>query len=298
MRTCLFLFFLIVQFPAVAQLIENAYGTAFTDENFFNTEFIRTNKIKIIRGAIASKREGETIQERDQFYHYEFDRNGRLTVMMSTYSLSSYSRDTTIIRYEYDDRGNLTVKRRNDLYGFYAFYYEYDSLNRVIKETYAREENAGPDRYNFVQGKKFIISYETFSYHQFSPKQLVKKYYNNYDRQYQEKFFYFDDLGYLKEEITRLTLSGKESKISYEYNEGGRLSKKKEVSYIFGYNEKTNLYKYDEWGNLLEEEILQNEKPVLFRTLLYEPTMLLQAQVTKDQETGIIYIVKYGFMFF
>lgn len=281
-----------------AQIIENASGTAFTEENFFNTEFIRNNKIRIIQGKIASKREGEAVQERDQFYHYEFDRNGRLSVMMSTFSLSSYSRDTTIIRYEYDSKGNLITKRRNDLYGFYAYYYEYDSLGRVTKETYAREENAGPDRYNFILGKQFIISYETFSYHKFSPKQLVKKYYNNYGRQYQEKFYYYNDLGYLTEEITRLTLSGKESKTSYAYNENGQLSQKSEISYIFGYNAKSNNYKYDQVGNLLEEEIFHNDKQVLLRSLLYEPTLLLQAQVTKDQETGIIYIIKYSYLFY
>jgi hypothetical protein len=298
MRINLFIFYFFFINVSQAQIIDNANGTAFTDENFFNSEFIRNNKIKIIRGAISMKREGEGMVDKNQFNYYEFDNLGRLIVMMSTFSSSSYSKDTMIIRYEYDSRSNLITKRRNDSYGFYAYYYEYDSLNRLTKETYAREENAGPDRYNFVPGRQFIISYETFTYQKFSAKQSVKKYFNNYGKQYQEKFSYYDEMGYLKEELMRLTLSGKESKVVYEYDEHGRISKKSDISYIFGYSETSATFRYDTFGNLLEHSTYQNEKQQLFRTLAYDANMLLSLEVSKDIATGIIYIVKFEHSFF
>jgi hypothetical protein len=292
-------FFLILSAGASAQIIENAGGTAFTDDNFFNASFIRNNKIQVIRGSVSTKREGEAMIKRDQFFHYEFDKQGRITKMMSTFASYSSNRDTTIILFHYNERGLLATKRRNDNNGFYSYNFEYDTMGRVVKETYCRDENCGPDRYHFKLGQQFVISSETYTYHQYVKNQRVKKFYNNYGLQYQEEFSYYNELGYLTEEVLRLTLSGKESKILYEYDEKGRVSKKSDVSYIFGYNEISNTYTYDKFGNLEEQSIFHNGKQKTLRSLLYDKnTYLMNAQVMKDFETGLIYIFRYSYEFY
>lgn len=292
-----FFFLLSVHLPA--QIIDNAGGTAFTDDNFFNSSFIRTNKVQIIRGSVSTKREGEPMIQRSQFFHYEFDTKGRIILMMSTFASYSSNRDTTIIQFEYNDKGLLSTKRRNDNNGFYSYNYEYDSLGRLIKETYCRDENCGVDRYHFKLGQRFVISSETYSYHQYVKNQKVKKFYNNYGLQYQEEFSYYNELGYLTEEVLRLTLSGKESKIQYEYDEKGRISKKNDISYVFGFNEISNTYTYDKLGNLDEQAIFHNGKQKTLRSLLYDKTTyLMTAQVMKDFETGLIYVFKYSYEFF
>ncbi|MBX7095672.1 MAG: hypothetical protein K1X56_13205 [Flavobacteriales bacterium] len=299
MKRGAFIFFLFLSLFSRAQIIENGEGNAFTDENFFRREFIRTNKVKIIRGSVSTKREGEAMQERDQFFHYEFDQKGRLVIMMSTFASYSSNKDTTIIYFIYDDKDRLLTKRRNDNNGFYSYNYEYDSLGRIIKETYCREENCGHDRYHFKLGQQFVISSETFTYHQFVKNQKVRKYYNNYDKEYQECFSYYDDLGYHIEDVFRLTLSGKESKIKFEYDEKGRVSKKSDISYVFGYNEIIDTYTYDTFGNLYEQAIFHNGKQKTLRSLIYEKnTLLMSAQVMKDFETGLIYVFKYSYEFY
>lgn len=291
--------FLLVSSLSSAQIIENGSGNAFTDENFFRASFIRSNKVKIIRGRVSTKREGEPMIQRDQFFHFEFDQSGKLIIMMSTFASFSNNKDTTIIYFNYDEKGNLLTKRRNDNNGFFSYNYEYDSLGRVIKETYCRDENCGADRYHFKLGQQFIISSETFSYHQYVKNQTVKKYFNNYGKQYQECFSYYNELGYHTQDVFRLTLSGKESKLLYEYDEKGRVSKKNDISYIFGYNEITNTYTYDQFGNLEEQAIYHNNKQKTLRSLIYDKaTLLMTAQVMKDFETGLIYVIKYSYDFY
>lgn len=282
-----------------SQMINNRNGLAFTDENFFDVSFISKNKIKKLHGSVATKREGEPMIERDQFFLYEFNNDGRLKSIMSTFASYGHAKDTSIVLFEYDVRGNLVTKRRSDNFGFFSYNYTYDSLNRVIKETYCRDENIGIDRFHFILGKQYEISSETFTYHQYIKNQKIKKYYNNYDKLYQETYSYFDASGYHLQDITRLTLSGKESKIIYEYDEKGHVSKKSDISYIFAYNEITSTFTYDAIGNLEEQAIYHNNKQTTLRSLLYDKkTLLMNAQVMKDYETGLIYIFKYWYEFY
>ncbi len=298
-RSLLLLFFGFFGLFGYAQIIDNRYGTAFTEDSFFNVDFIRQNKIKSITGSVATKREGEAVRQRDQFFYYEFDSLGRISVIMSTFSALGLSTDTTVTRFYYDAQHNLITRRSNDNHGFYSYNYEYDSLGRITRESYCRDENAGPDKYHFIQGQQFVISSETFSYETYSKHQRVKRYYNNYGQLYQEKFSYFNELGYHTEDILRLTLSGKESKMVYGYDDKGRLNRKSDISYLMGYNEITHTYVYDTFGNLEEENVFRNEKQSTLRSLLYDKnTLLLNAQVMKDFHTELIYIFKYSYSFY
>lgn len=282
-----------------SQIIDNREGTAFTDDNFFSRDFIKSNKIKSIHGKVSTKRENEAMYEKDQFNYYEFDSEGRITVIMSTFTSLGNSKDTGIVNFVYNDKGQLVTKRRSDNYGFYSYNYEYDSAGRVTKETYCRDENAGKSKYHFVLGKQFIISSESYTYHQYVDRQYVRKYYNNYGALYQERYSYYDLNNYHTEDIYRLTLSGKESKTTYGYDEKGRLNKKTDVSYIFGYSETSDTYKYDALGNLEEHSSFRNAEQKVLRSMLYDQkTMLLSAQVMKDFDTGLIYVIRYSYNYF
>lgn len=284
---------------AYSQIIDNRDGTAFTDDNFFSIDFIKRNKIKSINGKVSTKRDNEAMYEKDQFNYYEFDANGRITVIMSTFTNLGNSKDTGVVTFKYDGKGQLITKRRNDNYGFYSYNYEYDSIGRIIKETYCRDENAGADKFHFELGKQFIISSESYTYHQYVEKQFVRKYFNNYGALYQERYAYFDANNYHTEDIYRLTLSGKESKTLFGYDEKGRLNKKSDVSYIFGYSETSDTYKYDSLGNLEEHSGFRNSEQKILRSLLYDQkTMLLSAQVMKDFDTELIYVIKYSYQYY
>lgn len=291
------LFFLISVF-GYAQMIDNRQSNAFTDEPFFNTEFIARNKIKSITGKVSMKRELQPIIEQGIEYYFEFDAKGNTTMILSTH-ISYERKDSMIVTFEYDDKGRMTAKRRNDSYGFYSYNYKYDSLDRIIEESYCRDENCGPSKFRFKLGQQFVISTEKYSYVKRSEKENILQYKNYADNVYQEKIYKKDDLGYLTEEITRIVLNGRETKIEYEYDDKGRVKKKKDISEFMGKNEISNFFQYDDFGNLTEEQIVHNGKTKTLRSMIYDKTTyLLSALVSKDMETEVITIVKYSYDFY
>lgn len=293
----IFAFFL-WPFLSSSQIIDNSKSTAFTDEPFFNTEFIKRNKIKSITGKVSQKRELQPIVDIGIEYYYQFDSLGNTTMILSTYNTYNH-KDSIIHTFEYDAKGNIITRRRNDSYGFYSYNYKYDSLNRIIEETYCRDENCGPNRFKFKLGQQFSISTEKYSYVEKSAKENIREYKNYYGNVYQEKIYLKNDLGFLTEEITRITLNGRETKIVYEWDDKGRVAKKTDVSEFMGKTEISNAFQYDDFGNLTEEQIYRNEKLTTLRSMIYDKVSgLLTAHVAKDMTSEVITIVKYEYGFF
>lgn len=278
-------------------MILNNNCQAFTDDNFFNTDFIRKNKIKTIYGKTSTKKDNDIIREQDIVNLYEFDEQGRLIKQMYSHHSNGYRTDTTTIIYHYDAQGRLITKRQNDNYSFYSYNYVYDSLGNVIKETYCRDENIGPNKREFKLGNQFEIIAETYSYKKQNDK-ITKTYYNNYGKEYQMKEYYYNTFNYLIAEKTFYTLTGRQTAhVNYTYNEKGLAIEKAEADTDgpqSGYG-----YKYDGIGNLTEYETFLDNQPLLHRELLYDKTsMLLNATITKDLRTKLITIVKYNYTFY
>lgn len=281
-----------------SQMIDNTQSTAFTDEPFFNTEFIKRNKIKSITGKVSKKRELQPIIEQGIEYYYEFDTEGRTIMILSSFNSFNH-KDSIVKTFEYDEKGRIITKRTNDSYGFYSYNYKYDSLGRIIEETYCRDENCGPNRFRFKLGQQFIISTEKYSYEERNNNEDVRKYSNAFGNVYQEKIFVKNEKGFLSEEITRITLNGRETKIVYEWDEKGRIGKKIDISEFMGKTEISNAYQYDDFGNLTEEQIYRNEKLTTMRSMIYDKASgLLSAYVAKDMSSEVISIVKYSYEFY
>lgn len=290
--------FCLLPFASSAQMIDNSKSNAFTDEPFFNADFIQRNKIKSITGKVSKKREMQPIVDQGIEYYFEFDEKGNTTMILSTYNSFNH-KDSIIVTFEYDEKNRIITKRRNDSYGFYSYNYKYDSLDRIVEETYCRDENCGPDRYRFKLGQQFSISTEKYSYIERSKKESIREYKNYAGNVYQEKIFMKNELGFLTEEITRITLNGRETKIVYDYDEKGRMSKKTDISEFMGKTELTNAFQYDDFGNLTEEQIYRNEKLTTMRSMIYDKVSgLLTAMVAKDMSSEVITIVKYSYEFY
>jgi hypothetical protein len=290
--------FCLLPFASSSQMIDNSQSNAFTDEPFFNTDFIKRNKIKSFTGKVSKKRDLQPIVDQGIEYYYEFDSEGRTTMILSTFNSFNH-KDSLIKTFEYDEKGRITAKRTNDSYGFYSYNYKYDSLGRIIEESYCRDENCGPSRFQFKLGQQFSISTEKYSYIEKSKQESIREYKNYAGNVYQEKIFMKNYLGFLTEEITRITLNGRETKIVYEYDEKGRMSKKTDISEFMGKTEITNAFQYDDFGNLTEEQIYRNEKLTTMRSMIYDKMSgLLTALVAKDMTSEVITIVKYGYEFY
>lgn len=289
-------FFLIACDYSQAQLILNNQCQAFTETPFFNAEFIRKNKIKSIHGKTSSKRPNDIIRENDLIQYYEFDESGRLIKQMYSHNSFSYRTDTTTIIYSYDEKGRLLTKRQNDNFSFYSYNYQYDSLGNLVKETYNRDENCGSSKYNFKLGNTYEITSESFSYDNRDGVR-IKRYFNNFGREYQYREYYNDKLNYLVSEKMFYSLTGRQTmEVTYEYNELGLCITKSERN-TDGVK-MTMTYDYDKQGNLTEYEQMADETVISHKELLYDKsTMLVSAVLSKEIRTDIITIVRYTYEF-
>lgn len=269
----------------------------FSDLPFFNSSFIKTNNIKSITGSISSKKVRDIIRSNGLDYYYEFNKNGKLKNQLSTH-FSKGIKDSTIVSYEYKNN-NISIKRKSDSYGYYSYHYKYNEINKVVTQTYCRDENKFNAKNKFELKKEYIIVKDSFSYKIFNKKQTKKIFYNGYGKKFKEQTNYYNDHGYLIEEYTKFIIGNNKKKLTYEYDENGRLFKKHIFSNIAQDKKTTEVYSYDEIGNVLDIKYFNNENHTSTKQFLYDKkTMLLSALIIQDIATEFIRIIKYNYTFF
>jgi len=269
----------------------------FTDEPFFNERFIKANKIKSITGSISSKKVRDIIRSKGLDFHYEFNKQGKLTHQISSH-LSSGIKDSTTVIYHYNENNSLAIKRKNDSYGFFSYNYTYDQNNQLISQTYCRDENLYAAKNKFHLKSQFVISKDSFSYEKYDATQSKKKFYNVHGRLFKEQINYYDTYGYLIEEYTKFIIGNNKKKITYSYDENGRLSTKNTYINIAQDKKTTEEYSYDEIGNVLEIKVFSDGEQITSRQFLYDQkTMLLTAQIIQEVSSGFLRIIQYRYTF-
>jgi len=270
----------------------------FTDEPFFNQTFIKQNQIKSITGSISSKKVRDIIRTKGLDYYYEFNDDGTLKMQLSSY-LSNKFKDSTTVNYSYNQKGLLSTKRKNDSYGYFSYNYKYDENNNVVLQTYCRDENKLNSKKVFELKKQYIISTDSFSYKKYDDSQTKKYYYNGYKKVFKEQTNYYNQYGYLTEEYTKFIIGNNKTKLTYEYDEQGRLFKKHTFTNIANNSKTTELYTYDKIGNVLDIKTYHNDKHISTKQFLYDSkTMLLTAQIIQDIATEFLRIIQYRYQFF
>ncbi|MDG2331597.1 MAG: hypothetical protein P8M05_08390 [Flavobacteriales bacterium] len=292
------LILLLVSNVISAQQIDNGQCGAYTDMPFFNVSFIKANQIKSMKGAISFKKELDIIRPQYLIEIFEFDVEGKQTSSLRTTKNSAGKKDTSVVYFSYDD-DYLICKRKSDTYGFFSDNYAYDSLGRVIQKTYNRDDNAGPNKFNFELKKTYRIVSEEYRYQEVSPQELKKLHYNNYKRPFMEEVMTWNKNGYLIEMTSKTVIGNRRSKTTFEYDEQGQVMKKTEWPNLDKATKYENYYIYDKLGNLIEHNFHKNNTHKLHRKLLYNgATMLLESQLAKEMSTGTITITKYKYTFY
>ena len=270
----------------------------FSDLPFFNVDFIKANSISTITGAISSKKVGDIIRSTHLDYHYEFMENGKLKTQISSH-FSQGLKDSTLVSYYYYSNGNLAVKRKSDSYGYFSYHYKYDELNNIITQTYCRDENKFKRKNKFELKKEYFILTDSFSYKKYNDRQSEKVFYNCYGKKFKTQTNYFDEFGYLKEEYTKFIIGTNKKKLTYTYDEYGRVFKKHIYSNIARGKKTTEVYSYDEIGNVLEIQYFNIDTHISTKQFLYDKTtMLLSAIIIQEMETELLRIIKYSYTFF
>ena len=276
----------------MGQMLDNSKGTAFSDQPFFNHQFIKANKIKKILGHYSTKASMDFIRDNDLIYVYEFDSLGRMISKYETVNIAG-GRDTIINVYEYDESGNMTIHRKSDRNGFYATHYQYDSLGRVVRTEYRRDMSKGRDKVHFSLDKSYMITFETSQYED-NPEWEKRVYFNNYEKPFQEKYSYYDENGYLLNEEEKLTVHSGRRKTSYEYTEKGFLKSISKESSVIGKHTYKEEFQYDQYSNLMAKHIYKDDKYLTEIQVVYDPaTKFIRAVLTRKVENDYITILKF-----
>lgn len=266
--------------------------------NIFNPVFVRNNHISTITGTLSVKKPMKAIRQLGLEIRYEFDDAGRLINRYESYYRKGGHKDTLCIHYDYDELGRCMAQRKNDQYGFFLLEWKYDSAGNIIAETYSRLENAGSSKRHFSPGRIYRIREEKYIYSKPSPNQIKKTSFNSADRPYKEGISIFDEMGNLAERNERYIVTNKRWRTAYIYDKHNRLSVKTAYGSFEERDSTRHSFSYDTLGNIEEEKVLQNERPVLLLQFLYDKaSMLLDARLEKDENSGNIGITRYRYEF-
>lgn len=271
----------------------------FSDEPFFNTNFIRLNKVKSIKGSRSSKKVKDIIRTKGLDFYYEFNAAGNLVMQTSTFHNTNLIKDTNVINYYYDDFNQIKLIRKNDSYGYYSHEYTYNKEGGITTQTYCREENMCDAKNYFQLGNRYVITSDSFYYERLSDNQLKKIFFNNYKKPFKEQTNYYNDLGYLIEEYTKFLIGNKKNKTTYSYDEKGRVIEIKTYPDLNTNYSETEKFFYDDLGNVLEIKKYENDIYKISKQFLYDKTSyLLTAQLIQEVETEYVRIIQYQYTFF
>lgn len=269
-------------------MINNISGNAFTDAPYFDQKIILANKIKSIEGTFSRKKDGDIIRATNDVFNYKFDSLGRLESILQT-KTDALKKDTTIQFYFYDSLNRLVMQRKTEFGGVSAYYFDFDSIGRVVKITQKRDvlDKFGNLKQSFLMNQE----YKTYEQSSLGSKTIVS---NNYNLPYKEEWEIRNADGYLLESIENFKMIELLKSKKYFYNEKGLLSS------IAIYENNTpnpieeNIFKYDALGNLIEKHTKRNGIFIKDLQIIYDnKTQLLGSFIQREVASNLMYIVRF-----
>lgn len=292
-RIFLLIFFAAAPGFADAQLLDNSRGLAFTDVPFFNTEFIKTNKIREIRGAYTFKKQGDVMRQTNYVYIFTFDLQGRLERHYQT-AKGDGGVDTIVRFYTYDNLNHLRSSRESEKTGFITRYYTYDDQGRTITEEIWRDIDTLNSQLQPEIERSLLWNTETMKYKTYNG-QLKKKVFNSNGNQYLETTSTYDSLGYLKAVEDLYIITRARTITKYTYQDRGWIDKVE----VFHNNNPVPVnetrFTYDQFGNLKTKLVYKNGVFTTEYAVIYSPdTGLLSSVIIRDVSTNFMSIIRFS----
>lgn len=321
----LFFAFTVVTLRVSAQMLLPSYNNTADKYPNFNPEYIRKHNIKTITFDIIDKKDLQVAVDKGLVNYYEFNKEGLLTRFYYTviaktitqefhskpvyrkhrlvsaggvYYKNEYVYDTISTRFFYDSKQRLILARYNDGNYYEATYYEYDSLNNIIKILRAKETNVSNDKNIFQLGIQTILSDERFQYVKTSDKQVKKLCLNDEGRVFKEIITTYNEDRHpvSVNEIFTATWISQETK--FAYNAKKQMTEKTYISNTGDLLKTVSFFEYDQQDNLLTEkqyrnDIQRNELSYLFD----EPDQKVKSFIDRDYINKSIRITKVFYTF-
>jgi len=281
---------------ASAQLIDNRNGNAFNEEMFFNQQFLWLNKIRNITAQVSVKRPGRPIEQRPDMAVYRFNEVGLMTRMDQVSSIKNLV-DSLTIQFKRNDLGGIALREETGTRGYYSTGYVYDDHGKLIRVEYGTAENISTQKAKLEPGRTITINAESIMWTEQDNGVLRKSVYNNYGLHYSNWTIVKNPKGFVETETEELIMSGRTKTKSYVYNEHGWIAKI-ESSDNMSSGKKAQTFRYDDLGNVQKVEYFDGKNMTREIEVLYTSTMLVEAFLDHDLETGDIVITKFSYEYY
>jgi hypothetical protein len=290
------IFFFLLASASFSQLILPSHSNTFDQYPNFNPDIVKNSKIKTLTFDILDKKDYQPGKDQGLVHHYDFDTNGRLTRFYYTTisriivkeihvapvkrrrhhsspgytkTISEYIYDTISTRFFYDAKGRLILKRYNEGSYYESTYYDYDELNRMLREMRCKETNVAGDKNQFTLGVQNVISEEKFEYISTGERQYKKKCLNDEGRVFREVIVNLDENNHPLEFNENFTVTWISQKSKFIYDEFGRMKQRSFETNADGTQAIRDTFEYDNRGNITWERqykngVLLNERSYLF----------------------------------
>ena len=293
----LFIFILIIPTSFLGQMLDNRGCAVFSGEPFFYTEFIRSNKIKSIKGVVSTKADLQVIKSKGLSTEFFFDDSGNLIKQFDSFYRGK-KKDSSITTYRYDEKKNITTKRMSDSYGFFSYNYGYNDNGDVLSKTYCRDENTTNNKNDFKLKKQYTIVNETYSYVQ-KDSCIQKNVHNNHGGVYQKEYYTYDENKLLVKVEKKLIVNHKKAQTTFKYNNLMMVSEMT-IQKDLGKDAYSKfVYEYDHLGNLEVIDEYRNEELKTHKEVIYDKsTLLMKALIVQEVNSNFITITKFSYVFF
>jgi hypothetical protein len=277
-----------------AQVLLIQPGTDDPGELRFNPQFIARNRIASMVGEQSVKRDNRPMLAKAEKHVYRFDEQGRTIYANHSFGQPGTGRDTASTLFDFDEQGKLVRRLRNDLSGYFGYDVVRDEQGRPVRETFTRIENLSTDRYELKPGTITEISDEHFRYETVNDTVWKRVYINSLGLPYREQLHSSDKLGYLRQIEDRYLVNNRRSRITFSYDEKGRLAERLEQPDLAQPRTIRRAWKYDTVGNVIEGTLFHDDRQINRDEYLYEESGMLKARLTLDIATNNIEVLKFN----
>lgn len=293
-RPTLLLLVILITIHGASQALIILPGPGSDHDLQFNPQFIERNNITTITGQRMIKRDGQPMREEGQRYLYRFGPKGLPVYTNNSQGRPGSGSDTTSTTFSYDTAGRVERRLRHDMTGYFAYDAVLDKEGRPVRETYSRIENLSTEPNTLVPGKVTEISDEYFRYETVNDSTTKKLFTNNLGLPFREQLFRSNALGYLVQIEDRYLISNRRSRVTFRYDEKGRLMERVEQPDLDHPRTTKRTWNYDAAGNVIDGMLWHDDRAVEREEYLYDNnTMELTARLAKDLASGIIHVVRF-----
>jgi len=299
--------------------------SAFEPQLPFNTEYIKSQKVRSISFDIIDKKDFQIAEDKGLLNYYEFNSQGLLaryyyTSIVKiiekeyrhdavyhkrrkvsnayTYTKNEYVYDTVSTTYFYDNLDLLKLKRYNDGAYYESKYYTYSPTNKIITEKRCKETNAADNKSEFKLGTQTIMSEESFEYAVTGKHQYKKICKNDEGRVYKEIICNYNDDRQLLSLNEQYTATWITQTSDFVYNAKGQLISATYKSNSNGELEQRRTYEYDAKDCLLTEKQFKNGTLLKEISYITDGSKNLNSYVIRDPNGKSMRIVKLAYRYY